>query len=103
RHRLQVMGGRGMGQGSRIVTYAGPVDGLSPLPARPYTRRCRPARQRLSRRDNEQRAIMRAPSELIRDWLGRRVPAEGLDWLDGQTGRLGPGGGERELTIALGL
>jgi hypothetical protein len=45
---------------------------------------------------------MRAPGELLHGWLERRIPAEGVFWLDGQLGKL-QSGIERDLVITLGL
>lgn len=46
---------------------------------------------------------MTTPADLLRVWLTRQLAGPGRAWLEEQLGRFGPGGGERELYIALGL
>lgn len=46
---------------------------------------------------------MRAPSDLIHEWLERRIPQDGLAWLDGQLEKLRGGGSDRDLIITLGM
>lgn len=46
---------------------------------------------------------MTAAKDLLREWLGRRAPANALGWLDGQLDRLAREGAERDLIVTLGL
>jgi len=44
-----------------------------------------------------------SPAELLREWIGRQVPAPAVAWLDQQLAKLGAAGSDRDLHIGFGM